>query len=258
LCVLSGRVRFVSEEAMYRLVIKVGYTPGLEVVGLDQLSIDAATKASTDPDTKKSHYAERRIWTVADAIKPRKWTPEQDAALRAMVPAYPHRNEDGTGGAPVPAPVPDPVPPLPVPAPTPAGRPDLHIVAQGAPVPDQSEIHYQEASMNLSSIVEPRTPEEQAALAQAVAEYHRQYADGSISPEQAVRMLDALLDRAPKEGITIKDMRQTLGRSPSWYSEQLRERIMHGDVEKLGLGRYRSTVKRRQSALATAPNAHAE
>lgn len=249
LCEKSGRVRWVTEQDIYLLMLEVG-APGSTKgpVDLDSVSITAARRGSmaevVDEDDQfaesvmKCMYDERYIWTIKDLIPPDGWTgitPEQVINGSAPAPGgvAPGAPAPATGapGAPG-APLPDLSPDVP-------GAPRAYPGAPGAPDPDG--IPYPEGPdlMDLADLVEPRTKAEADDLAAAQQTWERENTETPVSPARAQQMLDELLDAAPPHGTTIEEMRKSLVRSPSWYSEALSERTRRSTVVRLERGFYR-------------------
>lgn len=112
--------------------------------------------------------------------------------------------------------------------------------------------------MDLETMVAPRTDAERAALAAAAAQYAAQFAEENVTPEQAQILLDKLLDGAGPEGIAIAEMRKTLPRSSTWYSDELAKRMKASPptVARVANGRY-CRPGRRLSVVGS-DNAHAQ
>lgn len=264
ICDLSGRVRFVSREDIYRLTMTVGLVPGYEVAALDKLSTDAAMQGSTETDeegTRIVHYSRRRIYTVKDVIKPKGWVDKGDEPWLPYLngtgapnrPTVVHAPPAGQHDEPVHAPADEP---LDEPTPVAARRlPDepMNLTKPGsmnqadapgapaqAPIPGADEWTTEEPEMNLNELVEPASQQEADELDAAIAAYLAETTSGSVSAEEAQRMLEKILDQAGTEGLAISDMQKVLKRSPSWYSDQLRARLFAKPptVEKVG-SRYR-------------------
>lgn len=260
ICNLSGRVRFVTEHDVYRIVLEVGAENSPTAVpDLDEMSQQAAREASVDPDSGECYYDSRRIWTVHDAISPDGWTDEnaeEDMAVR------------GGSGAPVQMiPAAQPV----VPAHEPVHAPALTMVKPATGAPAQSQVHEPPVAarrlptgapvhipaevlaathdpnrqvsdapdpdapppwsegdppMLLDELVAPRSAAEAEEIERRIAEFALKYRESNVTPEEAQRMLDRMLDEAGPDGLTIGEMREVLGRSPSWYSEKLRTQLL--------------------------------
>lgn len=251
ICDLSGRVRYVTEEDVYRLVMTIGHDPKLGVPGLDKLSEEAARKGSIDPDSGESWYQKRRIYTVRDVIKPEGWVDQGNEPWLAFRPAPVHGEPAAPVHAPRPAPAPEPdddeldlaAMRLPDEPDDPFAKPVVHEVPEPADVDlDDDPPPWKEGdpTMQLTDLVAPRSEEEAKEQERLVAEYAAQYAQGNVSAEQAQSMLDSMLDAAGPEGVAIADMQKVLKRSPSWYSDNLRTRLFSTppSVEKVG-SRYR-------------------
>lgn len=247
---ISGRVRYVTEHDIYRLIMAIGNDELLAVPGLDELSENAATEGSTDADGK-SWYAERRIWTVDDAITPEDWPADEAIEPRIehdppLIPAQ------GSAAEPL------------VPAQADGARPDLRVVA-GMGVPSAFAPHMPPAArealtgtdgpfttpkgappmtaQSISEVVTPQSPEEQAELDRALADYAARLAGETISAERAQGLLDEMLSKVGPGGISIAEMRKVLPRSSSWYGEQLSLRIESASVVKVSTGRYRAASR---------------
>lgn len=237
---LLGRVRFVTKIDTYRIVHEVAREGSPVPVGdLDDLSIEACRRGSTDEESGTCHYDGRRIWTANDMIKPKGWVDEDEQAQEQLGELAPPAPANGAPGAPAPAPVHAPVAAY-APAPAhltavaPPGAPDETGI--GAPIPWREG----DPIMNLEEMVAPRTDEERAALAAAAAQYAAQFAEDTVTPEQAQVLLNRLLDGAGPEGISIAEMRKTLPRSSTWYSDELAKRMKASpaSVVRVGTGRY--------------------
>jgi hypothetical protein len=228
ICDLSGRVRYVTPHDVYRLVLEIGADNSpVAVSDLDKLSAEAARVASIDEDTGESHYEARRIWTVLDAVPPKGWVGEDadditGARVEVQAPA-PVRPAPPAPPAPDHAPVQNrPLVMAKAAPPAPAGAPPPDPYATDDPEPWTEG----DPQMDLHSLTAPRDTAEAEEIERRIAEYAARYAEGNVSPEEADRLLDKMLDEAGPEGIAIQDMRQVLGRSPSWYSEKLRSRLL--------------------------------
>jgi hypothetical protein len=95
----------------------------------------------------------------------------------------------------------------------------------------------------LDQLVAPRNDAEAVQQEAERIAYYALFDDQSISPADAIRLLNRMLDAAPPGGITIAQMRETLKRSPSWYSEALRVQIRDGKVIKPDTGFYARPAK---------------
>jgi hypothetical protein len=263
---LSGRVRYVTPSDVYRLVLEVGSDPTKRPNGstLDQISVRAAIAGSVDAETGECYYRERRIWTVSDAIPPDEWVgdnadditgervetepappmhPSAPDPAGAPINGHPvHRNgfgAPGTNGAPVHERV--HLPDL-----SPRAHADSDEPFPGAPAPGFTPWREDTASMDPSQLDQLVAPRNDAEAVQQEAEriaYYALFDDQSISPADAIRLLNRMLDAAPPGGITIAQMRETLKRSPSWYSEALRVQIRDGKVIKPDTGFYARPAK---------------
>jgi len=228
ICDLSRRVRYVTPVDVYRIVLEVGAEGSpVAVTDLDPLSAEAARRATTDPETGISAYAERRIWTVYDAIAPEDWTGP---------------NMDDIAGPRVPTPVPAPTAPG-------APAPVSHQAAGPAPADTKEDPVVpwtdNDPPMNIDDIALPRTPQEVQSLEEALAAYAAKNAEADMTPAQAQEMLDRLLNEAPPEGIAIRHIREVVPRSASWVSDQLRRRMVAQPAKVVKVGeRYVRPAKR--------------
>lgn len=98
-------------------------------------------------------------------------------------------------------------------------------------------------AQSISEVVTPQSPEEQAELDRALADYAARLAGETISAERAQGLLDEMLSKVGPGGISIAEMRKVLPRSSSWYGEQLSLRIESASVVKVSTGRYRAASR---------------
>jgi hypothetical protein len=242
---LSGRVRYVTQIDVYRLVCEVSAEGSpVAVPGLDKVSHDAAVAGAYDEDSGRNYYRERTIYTVADLKKPKGWIdePEVGAPTLTVIKGGAAEPVHGAPAAPAHDPVDEPVYTPPVVA---RRRPDepVQAAADDEPIPWDDE---KDPTMNLSEL-EPQTDADRATLAAALEQYMAQFDESTVSPQRAQELLEGLLDAAGPEGITIEDMRRVLPRSQSWYSDQLRARLFSTPptAAKVGVGRYLRPAKLR-------------
>lgn len=249
---LSARVRYVTPEDVYRIVLKVGNDLAYAVPPLDPMSAKAAKAGSFDEERGESLYETRRIWTVEDAVPPKGWKVEDTAGDEMYHPELSGGERVEIEGSTPALPAGPKVGLNKIPEGHTAGQipedPEGHIEDdQGQiPGPDAHEPGAlppgQEGAdmtdLSFEEMVEPVDEAERLALEKVIAEWYGRMDEGRMTPEQAQLALDMALDKAPPQGVSITELREVIPRSPSWMSDELRKRLQRDELKKVAQGRY--------------------
>lgn len=233
---LSGRVRYVTDEKIRELVTEIGDA----VSELDAMSMAAAEDATTKYE--ESGYAARRRWLVEDL------PPLDDDGTD-------DDDEDDIDDA-------EDEEPMPVAA---RATPDNVVMMRkqappsSVPEPEQPDDEDIENEEELPTM--PTTSMSIAELAASIPEEERDRLiaehllanrdDPRVTTEEALRRLNAALNAAGPDGITVKELIKISGRKSTWVYDQLEELALRSEVDQTGFrGRYRRPAGWREPVAA--------